>query len=74
MVVEVPVVTASLADAMTRMRIWLDQRRCTPVLFTTKSGHAGTVVVHVEFHTSADAAGFRAAFGPTEPEETVVAA
>ena len=75
MVVEVPIATASLADAMSQMRNWLDKRRCTPTLFGTTPGEEpGTVVIRVEFDSGADAAAFYAAFGPAEPEETVAAA
>ena len=74
MVVEVPIDTASLADAMTQMRDWLDKRGCTPSLFATTSGQPGTIVIRVEFADGGDAAAFRAAFGTTEPEETVAAA
>ena len=75
MVVEVLVATASLADAMSRMRNWLDQRRCTPILFgTTPGDQPGTLVIRVEFDGSADGAAFRAALGPAKPEESIAAA
>ena len=74
MIVEVPADTASLADAMSQMRDWLDQRRCTPILFATTSEQPGTVVIRVEFADGGDAAAFRAAFGEAQPGEAVAAA
>jgi hypothetical protein len=74
MVVEIPISAASLADTMGRMRGWLDEHQCTPVLFATKSKQAGSVLIHVEFADAADAAAFQAAFGPAEPEASAAAA
>ena len=74
MVVELSVNSASLADAMGRMRNCLDRRRCTPVLFATSSDATGTVLIRIEFADAADAAAFRASFRPAEPEAPAAAA
>jgi hypothetical protein len=74
MVVELSVNTPSLADAMSRMRNWLDQRRCTPVLFATTSNGTGEVLIRVEFAEAADAVEFRVSFGPAEPKLPAAAA
>jgi hypothetical protein len=74
MVVEIPISAASLADTMGRMRSWLDEHQCTPVLFATKSKQAGSVLIHVEFADAADAGTFQAAFGPAEPEASAAVA
>ena len=69
-----PIDTASLADAMSQMRDWLDKRACMPILFATTREQLGTVVIRVEFADGGDAAAFRAAFGQAEPGEGVAAA
>jgi hypothetical protein len=74
MVVELSINTPSFADAMSRMRNWLDERRCTPVLFATNSDATGTVLIRVEFADTADAVEFRASFGPAEPKAPPAAA
>ena len=74
MVVEVPISTPSLANAMSRMRNWLDERRCTPILFTTTSDQPGTVLIRVDFDAAADALAFKASFGPAEPQAPAAAA
>jgi len=74
MVVEVPVSTPSLADAMGDMRKWLDHRRCTPILFATTRDGPGTVLIRVEFADPDVALAFRAAFGASEPEAPAAAA
>ena len=74
MVVDIPINASSLGDTMGRMRSWLDEHNCTPVLFATKSEQPGAVLIHVEFADAADAAAFRAAFGAAEPEASAAAA
>jgi len=74
MVVEIPISAASLADTMGRMRGWLDEHQCTPVLFATKSKQAGSVLIHVEFADAADAAAFQAAFRAAKPKAPAAAA
>jgi len=68
MVVEIAGSTPSLAQAMSRMRDWLDQRGCTPVRFEMRPEQPGSIVIRVEFADNADAAAFRATFGPVQPE------
>jgi hypothetical protein len=74
MVVEIPISAASLADTMGRMRGWLDDHHCTPVLFATTSKQPGSVLIHVEFADAGDAAAFRAAFDLANSEDPAVAA
>ena len=62
MILQIPIPVPDLADAMARMRSWLDERHCTPILFATKSVQADTVLIRVEFADSTDAAAFRTAF------------
>ena len=73
MVVEVPVSTRSLSDAMSRMRNWLEEHRCTPILFSTASDESGVVLIRVEFDAAADALAFKASFGPVEPQAPAAA-
>ncbi len=60
--VEIRLYRGELADMMAQMRVWLDEHRFEPSVFSCKE-HDRTMLVRVAFNEAAAAAAFAERFG-----------
>lgn len=61
--VTVVIRTGRLAQEMSRMRLWLDERGCQPAGFATEQRDDNSLLCHVTFAQPDDDAAFAARFG-----------